>query len=54
MKGSSIARGRERPRKIVGETIKRDFDVNSLNINMIYDKNTMISSNSCNQPHLVG
>ena len=54
MDGSPIIRGRGRPRKIINKTIKRDLDVNSLNINMIYDKNTMISSNSCNQPHLVG
>ena len=32
-----ITRGRGRPRKTIGETIKRDLNVNSLNINMIYD-----------------
>ena len=35
---SSIARGRGKPRKNIGETIKRDLNVNGLNINMIYDR----------------
>ena len=38
MEGSSVARGRGRPTKIIGETIKRDLDVNGLNINMIYNR----------------
>ena len=35
---SKIVRGRGRPRKIIGENIKRDLDVNNLNVNMIYDR----------------
>ena len=38
MKGSPIIRARRRPRKTIGETIKRDLNVNGLNINMIYDR----------------
>ena len=38
MEGSPIARGRGSSRKIICETIKRDLDVNALNINMIYDQ----------------
>ena len=38
MEGSLIARGRGRPRKTIGETIKRDLNVNDLNVNMIYDR----------------
>ena len=37
MDGSLIARGIRRSKKIICETIKRDLDFNSLNINMIYD-----------------
>ena len=33
-----IIRGRKRPRKTIGETLKRDLDVNNLNVNMIYDR----------------
>ena len=33
-----VIRGRKRPRKTIGETIKRDLDVNNLNVNMIYDR----------------
>ena len=32
-----VARDIERPRKIIGETIKRDLDFNGLNVNMIYN-----------------
>ena len=38
MEGSLIARDRGRTRKTTCETIKRDLDFNSLNVNMIYDK----------------
>ena len=38
MDGSSIVRGRKRPKKIIGETIKWDLDLNGLNMNIIYDK----------------
>ena len=38
MKGSPVARGRGRLGKAIGETIKRDLNVNGLNINMIYDR----------------
>ena len=46
MEGSPIARGKEKPRKIIYETIKRDLDINGLNINMIYDRISIASSNS--------
>ena len=42
MGGSSIGRGRgrgrRRPRKTICETIRRDLNVNGLNINMIFDR----------------
>ena len=38
MKGSLVTRGRGRPRKTIGETVKRDLNVNDLSINMIYDR----------------
>ena len=34
---SSIDGYRWRPRKIIGETIKRDKEFNGLNVNMIHD-----------------
>ena len=37
-KGSPITRDREKSRKIIGETIKRDLDFNDLNVNIVYDK----------------
>ena len=37
MEGSSIARGRGRPRKVIGETIKKDLDFSALTVDMIYD-----------------
>ena len=43
MEDSSIARGRRRPKKTIGETIKRDLDFNGLNIKMI----CVISSDPC-------
>ena len=53
MKGSSIARGKGRPRKIVGETIKRDLNFNSLNVNMIYDRSLWHHLIHVSRPHLV-
>ena len=38
MDDSPIAKCRGRPRKTIRETIKKDLDVNGLNINMIYDR----------------
>ena len=49
---SPITRGRGRPRKIIGETIKRDLYVNCLNVNIIYD-DTIVSSYPCSQGPLV-
>lgn len=37
MKGRPIVRGRRRPRKTIGEFIKKDLDVSSLSINYRYD-----------------
>lgn len=38
MVGNPIARGKERPRKIIGKTFKKDLEANGLAINMIHDK----------------
>ena len=38
MEGSPIPRGRGRPRKTISETIKKDLNVNGLNVNMIFDR----------------
>ena len=38
IEGSTLTRGRGRPRKTIGETVKKDLHVNGLNINMIYDR----------------
>ena len=38
MERSSIVRDRGRLRKIICETIKRNLDVNSSNVNIIYDR----------------
>ena len=38
VEGCPTARNRWRPRKTIRKTIKRDLDVNDLNINMIYDR----------------
>ncbi|KAF1877465.1 hypothetical protein Lal_00040181 [Lupinus albus] len=38
VKVSPIRRGRRRPRKTVGETIRKDLEINFLSMNMIYDK----------------
>jgi hypothetical protein len=33
---SSLTRGEERPRKIIGRTIKRHLEVNDLSLDLIY------------------
>ena len=38
MEGSPIASGRGRPRKTVGKTFKKDLEVNSLTIDMVYER----------------
>ena len=38
VEGSLKARGRGRPRKIIGKTIKKDLDFNGLTINMTYNR----------------
>ena len=38
IEGSPIARDSGRPRKSIGETIKRDLEFNGLNVNMIHDR----------------
>ncbi|KAF1862554.1 hypothetical protein Lal_00014093 [Lupinus albus] len=38
IEASSIPRGREWPRKIIGEMIKKDVELNALSIHMIYDR----------------
>ena len=38
MEDSPIARGRGRPRKAKGKTIKKDLYFNGLTIDMVYDK----------------
>ena len=38
MKSSLVTRGRGRHRKTIVETVKRDLNVNGLNINMISDR----------------
>ena len=39
MEGSLIIRGRDRPRKTIDKTLKRDININNLNINiMIYNR----------------
>lgn len=35
MESSQIIRGRERPRKVIGETIKKDLEINELERNMV-------------------
>ena len=35
MEGNPVAGGRARLRKTIGETIKRDLNINDLNVNMI-------------------
>lgn len=37
MKESSIVRARGRPRKTIDHTIKRDFEVHSVSLNLIHD-----------------
>ena len=38
MEGNPIARSRKRPKKTISENIKRDLDINGLNINIIYNR----------------
>lgn len=38
MEGSPLARSRGRPRKPIGEIIKKDLDFNNLSIDMISDR----------------
>jgi len=38
MEESQVKRGRGRPSKIIRETIRKDFEVNELNSNMVYDR----------------
>ena len=38
MESSLVAGGREKPKKIICETIKRNLDFNGLNADMIYDR----------------
>jgi hypothetical protein len=38
MEGSQITRGRERPRKTIRLTIKKDLEINELDRNMFYDR----------------
>lgn len=38
MKSIPIARGRGKPRRVIGETIKKDLEVNSLDKYMISDR----------------
>jgi len=38
MEESQVKRGRGRPRKIIGETIRKDLEVNELDPNMVYDR----------------
>lgn len=53
MEGSPIVRRWRRPRKSIGETIKKDLGVNSLSLDMIYE-HIMASFDSYNRLHLVG
>jgi len=38
MEDSQITRGRGRPRKTFRETIRKDLEINELDINMAYDR----------------
>ncbi|KAM7467464.1 hypothetical protein LguiB_015026 [Lonicera macranthoides] len=38
MEGSLVVRGRGRPRKTIGETIKKDLEANGFTIDMIHDR----------------
>jgi hypothetical protein len=37
MKNSQVAKERRRTRKIIGEAIKKDIEINEFDKNMIYD-----------------
>jgi len=38
MEENHVKRGRERPRKTIRETIRKDLEVNELDPNLIYDR----------------
>ena len=38
MEDCHITRGRGKPRKTIRETVKKDFEINKLDRNMVYDK----------------
>ena len=38
MKGSPLAEGRERPKRTIGKTIKKDLNFNGLIVNVIYNR----------------
>ncbi|KEH27128.1 hypothetical protein MTR_6g086840 [Medicago truncatula] len=38
MEESQVKRGRERPRKTIRETIRKDLEVNELDPNLVYDR----------------
>ncbi|AES75177.1 hypothetical protein MTR_6g029310 [Medicago truncatula] len=42
-----------RTKQTLRETIKKDLEVNELDLNMVYDR-TLTSFDPCNRPHLVG
>ncbi|KAF1865663.1 hypothetical protein Lal_00005040 [Lupinus albus] len=55
MEVSPIRKGNEKPRKTIGETIKKDLEINVLPMNMIYDRALWHRSiHVANLPHLVG
>jgi len=38
MEESQVKRGRERPKKTIRETIRKDLEINELNPNLVYDR----------------
>jgi len=38
MEESQVKRGRGRPRKTIRETIRKDLEVNELDLNLVYDR----------------
>jgi hypothetical protein len=38
MEDSQITRGRERPRKTIRETIRKDLEINKLDPNIVYNR----------------
>lgn len=53
IEGSSIVRGRERPRKTIDETIKKYLDFTGLTIDMVYNRTLWHCLNHV-VPHIVG